>query len=139
YRLPDIIRDDTTQNFTSFGGFRSSVRLIGEFSTIDTFTIGSASGLQLTASVNPGWTVNEHRGRFIYARLFGFADYYFPIISNTADTLTLNAGDPDICGFYPLPNAGAEVNILQPASRILPPLTNSTNFINRFWIHGKTQ
>lgn len=53
--------------------------------------ISSISGDEVTAQGSPGWTTDEHRGKSVVLRDRSTGDlYWYMILSNTSDTLTLS-------------------------------------------------
>ncbi len=137
YPLFDFVGAGTLDGRLSLGSAQAPLVVQGALSTVASFTVGSTSGITVTASPNPGWAVDVHKGRFLYHVPFAGFPRWSPILANTSDTLTVALGATGIGGFYPLPAPSSTVTILQPTSIITPPTTNAVRFENRLFLRDR--
>jgi len=81
----------------------------------------SAANRTMTFFPSPAWGIDEHKGRLLYIPFFdmdpvyGRAQASYPIVSNTADTLTLAMQNLPGFGTWP-------VEIVTPAATCQPPM-----------------
>jgi len=107
----------------------------GTTSVEDTFTIDSVSENVLTASGSPGWSVDEHVGRFVRQVVSATVTRYHWILSNTSDTLTVSKTPASLGGSGELPGSG-DMDIESIQSWIIPSATNPTKIFNRLYVGG---
>lgn len=122
---------------TTLGGSIRPTQILGTSAIADTFTVGSTTGLTITASPSPGWVVNQWVRHVLKLEYYGFV-YWAPIIANGVDTLTVNFGWNTLTGaFFPVPTPGTTLEIHEIQTRILPPLTNPSWASSALHYHGQ--
>jgi hypothetical protein len=98
----------------------NNLTVYGTIETIESFTVDSTTGNVITAQGSPGWSVDEHKDRFIRHIIYGTTYASFRILSNTADTLTVAISTPAIGGYTHAPTNGTVLAICENASVIGP-------------------
>ncbi len=106
------------------------VAVIGTVTTLESFTVLSCVNNIVTATPDPGWTINEHRGKCLR---WGTSSHYW-IISNTSDALTVAITTSDIGGSNAKPTG--TVNICELSSIIAPGTSN--NYSSYLYATGRT-
>lgn len=134
HQLPDLsgLSFDRQVVFSSLG-----LLTIEGARTVETsFTVQSVSSNVVTASGTPGWSTNEHVGRFIeFTPSAGLIVQHW-VLSNTADTLTLATTPTSLGGPYDFPGSGS-FDIESIAAKVVPAATNPKDFVNQLYYSGR--
>jgi hypothetical protein len=110
------------------------VNIVGDKNLVTSFVVDSVTNNVLTAQGTPNWTVDEHQGKMVerYVVAWDYT-YYYRIIHNTADTLTLALTTSAEGGYLPGFSASDTVNIYENTTTVQ---AFSSNYLNRIYLSG---
>lgn len=122
-------------NVLSFGSMSTNLVIGGATTSVGAFDVLSTSGLDVTVDPDPGWTIDEHKGRII--DLFPPFEFDRVIMSNTSDTFRLAYQTTELGGGL-TPLSGT-IEILNLDTVIEDPLTEPGWAANSMFLFGNVQ